>query len=727
VATLAVVLGYVAAWFSFSGGFELFALVSALGFAVLAVGWRRWLAWEAPSVAALLGYWIVYGTLLFGLEVIEGTALPAWVWAFVVGGYAVFFWRDDRPGRVKANVDPREVWVQNANSSAALGLGWLTAWRAFPECIGIFYTTAAVVLGLAAWRRAKMVPGDVVGAVLVAKALGALTLAVIKWTDPKMTALALLVQAGVLLATNRRLHSRVIATGSVLVVAVSLYYWFDDAFGNFVPADSLMALGRLVYLAGFMAWALETARACGVEMAGETRRMLVGFASAIGTVVAGMAAVFLTPDVWSPAWLIVTAAVLAGAGFFWRQRAPWAAAGAVGLVAHGALWANLDATLFQPLETWGNATAVLLPTIAGAWWLGLDGEKSARRRGAWLASALALATLIACVSVGHGAVPSLLKALGIAVMLSVAAPRQPSRKWMWLSVWTLAVGAASHCVAVLGWRGVGGIEWARWIVALTALIGVACLAAWPRGRAQLARESPRGGVSWLTVIFVLMFGAVIAIHRGSAAEGLVVLTGFAVFASALLSWVWVGALRGAAWLFSLLGMVTLWLNGNPGMAGEGVLFVIASWLPALVWAKNERIQKNWTRAGAPVDATVRKQTWLAGTITAVTIAMQSAGGARVGWFAGAAIVAMLLSRWKFVAAVEVASGLALLGLVAAADLVHNDGAARLGEGFVAVFAMAMVSLALPLSCRTDGSGRGRASVVFAMGCIHRRASRWRWT
>jgi hypothetical protein len=85
VATLAVVLGYVAAWFSFSGGFELFALVSALGFAVLAVGWRRWLAWEAPSVAALLGYWIVYGTLLFGLEVIEGTALPAWVWAFVVG------------------------------------------------------------------------------------------------------------------------------------------------------------------------------------------------------------------------------------------------------------------------------------------------------------------------------------------------------------------------------------------------------------------------------------------------------------------------------------------------------------------------------------------------------------------------------------------------------------------------------------------------------------------
>ncbi len=696
VATLAVVLGYVAAWFSFSGGFELFALVSALGFAVLAVGWRRWLAWEAPSVAALVGYWIIYGTLVFGLDVIERATLPVWVWAFVAGGYAVFFWRDDRQGRARETVDSREVWVQNANSSAALGLGWLTAWRAFPECIGIFYTTAAVVLGLAAWRRAKTVPGDVVGAVLVAKALGALTLAVIKWTDPKMTALALLVQAGVLLATNRRLHSRVIATGSVMVVAVSLYYWFGDAYGNVVPAGGLMALGRLCYLVGFMVWALEMARACGVEMAGETRRTVVGFASGIGAVVAWVSAVSLTPESWLPAWLIVTAAVLAGAGFFWKQQAPWATAGAIGLVAHVALWTGLDATLFQPLETWGNAAVVLLPTIAGAWWLGLNGEKSARRRGAWLASAIAWVTLIACVSVGYGAVPSLLTALVIAVVLSVAAPSQPSRKWMWLSVWALAVGTAGCGLAALAGRGVGGIDWVRWIAVLTALIGVACLAAWERGRAQLALESPRGGVAWLTVIFAFLFGAAVALHRGSAAEGLAALAGFAVLASALLSWVWVGALRGAVWLFSLSGMATLWLKGDSEMAVEGVLLVGASWLPALVWAKNERIQKNWTCAGAPVDGTVRMQTWLAGAITAVAIAVLSEGGARVGWFAGAVVVATMLARWKFVATVEVASGLALLGLMMAADLAHGGGAAQPGAGFVAVVAMAVVSLVLPL-------------------------------
>jgi hypothetical protein len=695
VATLAVVLGYVAAWFSFSGGFELFALVSAAGFAALAVIWRRELDWEVPSVAALAGYWIIYGTLLLGLDVIERAQLPGWVWAFVAGGFAVFFWRDDRAGRAKADVDAREIWVQNANSSAALALGWLTAWLAFPEWMGAFYVIAAVVLGLAAWRRAGTVSGDIVSAVLVAKALGALTLAVIKWTDPKMTALALLVQAGVLLATNRRLHSRVIAVGSVVVAAVSLGYWLDAVLGVPVAAGSLTALGRIVYLAGFMVWALEGARACGVELAERSRRTLVRVAAGVGAALALVSAMLTTPGAWQPLWLVITAAVLGAAGFFWRQRAPWIAAGVVGLVAHGSLWARLNAEMFLATEIWGNAGVVLVPTIAGAWRLGRENGSVVTGRVAWWVSALAVTTFGACVCVGYGATASLLTGLTLAAGLAIAAPWQPTRSWLWLSTWALGVGAIGCGVAAVSGRGVEAIGGARWIVALVSLTGVAMLAVWGRGKAQLAFESPRGGTQWLTAFFAVVLGAAVAAGRGDAAEAVMVLAGFALLAGLLLTWVWVEALRGATWVFSLLATAVLVTVRADGMLEAAVLLVAVNWLPALGWEKDGRIREGWTRAGAKVAGTVRVQTWLAGLVTAVAIGTQASGGERVGLFVVATVVAVVLARMKFSAVVEVASGLAVLALVYGAALVEAGGAARVSVGFGAVVGAALVAVMLP--------------------------------
>jgi hypothetical protein len=697
VATLAVVLGYVAAWFSFSGGFELFALVSAAGFAALAVIWRRALDWEVPSVVALVGFWGIYGTLVFGVEAIEQVVLPAWVWAFVAGGYAVFFWRDDRAGRQKADVSAREIWVQNANSTAALALGWLTAWMAFPERIGIFYAVAAVALGLAAWRRAQTVAGDVVSAVLIAKALGALTLAVIKWTDPEMTALALLVQAGVLLMTNRRLRSRVMAVGSVLVEVVSLTYWVDDTLWRPVAAGSLSWVGRMVYLAGVMAWALEMALSCGVELAQETRRTLVRVASGVGVGLALLAAGFTTPVAWQPSWLVLTAAVLGAAGFFWKQRAPWIAAGVVGLAAHVALWSRLSFFGMPPVELWGNAWVVLAPTVVGAWWFGREAN-SAAIRVAWPVSALALATLGACVSVGYGASASLLGALAIAGVLAVAAPWQPVRRWLWLSAWALGVGAIGHMVAVVHWQGLLWVEEVRWIAALVPLIGIACLAAWPRGRAQQVAESPRGGTQWATAIFALVFAVAVAAARKDAAEAVWVLGGFALLAGVLLSWAWVGALRGIAWVFTVLATVVLAARSDVlTMLTAGGPLIAAVWLPALGWAMSSRIRDGWTRAGANADGAICGQTWLAGAVTAVTISSLTEGGQRVGWLAGATVVAVVLTRVTFLAVVEVATGLALLALIYGLSVVNAGGAdAGAGVGFLAVVAAALVAAGLPL-------------------------------
>lgn len=66
-----VVFGYVVVWFLFSGGFELFVLVLVVGFVVLVVIWWCVFDWEVLLVVVLVGFWGIYGMLVFGVEVIE--------------------------------------------------------------------------------------------------------------------------------------------------------------------------------------------------------------------------------------------------------------------------------------------------------------------------------------------------------------------------------------------------------------------------------------------------------------------------------------------------------------------------------------------------------------------------------------------------------------------------------------------------------------------------------
>ncbi len=684
IATMAVLLGYVAAWFSFSGGLQLFALASALVLAVTAVAWKRWLAWEAPSIVALGGYWAIYGTLLAGLGTTGHVPLPLWVWGSVVAGFAVFFWRDDGD-----TSSARAAWVQNANSTAALALGWLTAWLAFPAQLGIFYATAAVVLGAAAWRRASTRSDDAAGAVLLAKSLGALTLAVIKWTGPEWTALALIVQAGVMVATNRRLHSAVIAAGSGIVATVALCFWGRETLAHSAAVLSLPAVGRGLTLVALLAWGLELARDSGLELADEARRSIARVVSGVSAVMALVFAQTLMPEAWLPAWCVAGAALLVGAGALWRRSEPWLAGAAVLLGAHVALWSRLGGVTFHLEVMWANALLVLGPTVVAAWWLGRDAKAERPQIAAWWVSALALVSLGACVCVGHGATASLLVGLGLAVALALAAPEQAARRWLWLAAWALGVGVIGHLVATLAHRGTAGGEGARWAVALVALIGPAALAAWSCGRAQLAAESPRGGVAGIMIGVGLLFSLVVAVEAG---ESLVV-TGFAVLASALLAWRWDGAYRTAAWLLWLVALA--WV-GSAHLWPDVSLTLAAVWGVALGWSRSAGVCERWKAAGANVELTTTVQTWLAGLIAAVAILSHAKGEVQVAWFAGASALAIVVARLGFPAVVEVATGFAVGGLAQAALLVTRRSLeiSNLDFGFGAVVAMAVVATVL---------------------------------
>jgi hypothetical protein len=279
-----------------------------------------------------------------------------------------------------------------------------------------------------------------------------------------------------------------------------------------------------------------------------------------------------------------------------------------------------------------------------------------------------------------------------------------------LAAWALGVGVVGHVIAIVAHRGTAGGEAARWIVALVAMIGPAGLAAWPRSRALLAAESPRGGTGFLFVAIGLAFGLIVAVERNEAPQGLMVVAGFAALAAALLTWTGQGVFRWATWL--LMVVATAVVAGFTGGRMQGALTVTlaVAWLPGLAWARSQWVETRWAALGLEANGTSTVQTWLAGMLTAVAIRAHSSGDERVWWFAAAAAVAVIVARAGFKAVVEVASGLAVLGLGYGAALVGrgDKGMTDFGSGFGAVVVVAIVATVLS---RTLPTGRLWASAV----------------
>ncbi|MCX6951013.1 MAG: hypothetical protein NTV51_02325, partial [Verrucomicrobia bacterium] len=260
----------------------------------------------------------------------------------------------------------------------------------------------------------------------------------------------------------------------------------------------------------------------------------------------------------------------------------------------------------------------------------------------------------------------------------------------------LGIGAVGDVVATLAHRGTAGAETARWIAALVGLIGPALLAKWPRGQAQVAAESPRGGTHWFTVAVGVLYSLVVAAQRNDGPQGLAVITGFALLAVGLLAWVWLGALRVAAWVLTLVTVLLIGLNSGARMVPMAVAAVTVAWIPALVWSRWDRVRERWTAAGANPGETALGQTWLAGLASAVAITCYTGGDVRVAWFAGAGAAALGLARLGFPAVVEVATGFVVLGLARAAELVlrRDLEVSNLGGGFAAVAGIAVVATLL---------------------------------
>lgn len=261
---------------------------------------------------------------------------------------------------------------------------------------------------------------------------------------------------------------------------------------------------------------------------------------------------------------------------------------------------------------------------------------------------------------------------------------------MWLSAWTLVLGAFGYLNSAL----VDNVTVAV-IGALFVWLGVALLQSVPRTAGQLAQESPAGGPQRTAVIVGLVFavGASVAMQP-SLQAGLALAGAFALLACVLLTWTWIGAFRGAAW--------TLWLGAMvgfvfaPGGATRWIaLTVVTAWVPVLGWGGRPALLDRWREDGRAADQLLLVQGWIAVVLAIVGIYATEGAVDRVWWTVGVAILALVLARAAIPSLRHPARVLAGVAWVWAAVLWLAGMTRHWGEPSVASLTTALLLAALP--------------------------------
>ncbi|MET0262130.1 MAG: DUF2339 domain-containing protein, partial [Rariglobus sp.] len=338
IATMAVGFGYVTAVFSRSGGLHAFALVTALLLAVASVGFKRWLRWHAPAVIALPATYVIYALVLHGNWLVGPAPAAVWPWAFLVSAGVLFFLHDWPAEKgTSEKIDGGERWFQGTNSSLAVLLGVITALTLYRAHLAEFYFGAAALLGGLAWLRHRQTERDVVGAVFLTKAAGALTLGVIESVDGRTTALALLVQAWVMALSARKLESRVLSIGALLVSLIATAFFFRDA-GEPNALMSLATVSSAAFVVALAWLASAWSRFFVRDEKGEAG-LSVEMSGAVLAAAAGVYAIYhLEPTSWAPVSMMGLAVLLGVPALGRRAVAPWIAAGVTAAAAQAGLW-----------------------------------------------------------------------------------------------------------------------------------------------------------------------------------------------------------------------------------------------------------------------------------------------------------------------------------------------------------------------------------------------------
>jgi len=255
VATMAVALGYVAAWFSFATGLGGLALSMALVLAAGAVALRLVHGWAAPVAVALPLAYAVYArfAVVAWSRTTGDTVEQAWLW--LMGFGMVFFWSDWWPGRsARELVDGRGRALQSINASLAIALGLVVTLRLNQGSLSIFYVGAALLCGLGAWAWRGREGSAALVALLACKAAGLLGLAVIAEFSGHVRALVLLTQAFALLVTARSSAIKALRVSATVVWGTALLFFLGQAVGDAGQWGRATVVAAVAFVGGAAWW-----------------------------------------------------------------------------------------------------------------------------------------------------------------------------------------------------------------------------------------------------------------------------------------------------------------------------------------------------------------------------------------------------------------------------------------------------------------------------------------
>jgi hypothetical protein len=460
-ASMAVVLGYVAAVFSWQHGSADFALFAAFLLNTAAIGLRWGRDWGAPSALASPLSWLLLASIAVDAAGDRGVSLEL-IWGWGALNFGLIYLRDWIPAvsqaRSPASVDRA---VQTVSSSLAVLVGFVATLVLRRQALGEFYFGSGALLVIAAagwWWRSREEP---LSAVYFCKAASLIALGVITECDARSRALVLLAQAWVLLFSAKRSGLRPIRTMTAVVWLVALAMFVFDVNGNPNVSLNEALLAAAIFFAG-------AAAAAGLHERWFGSRP--GLAVTAGVLV-GFAAVFWLGVRDSSGWLPMLAAgvavLLALCGWATRGwRAPLVAATIVGVCAHG--W---EVVIGAGEWLWWNELVLLAGTIGAGW--AIDRAKPLDEKGAGilrgLVTAVASATLVIVLAHGLPKTQAMAAAVAVALVMMAVAPRIAGWPFAALSTLVIAVGWLEF--GLVAWRGGDG-----WLCG--AAVGALLLPAW---------------------------------------------------------------------------------------------------------------------------------------------------------------------------------------------------------------------------------------------------------
>ena len=536
VGTMAVLLGFVSAFFSMAEGFDDFAVVSGLALSGVAVFFRHRQGWGVPVlVSAALVHVLnaVVATEVWSTEVGRRGALFAFgvvgaAWALHL--LSLLLEGADERGRV-ATV---QRWIQAVNTSLAVMAGFAAALQVLPEdrLSWYFFGSGLVLIGAAAWAW-RSIPGDGMFGMFAVKASSLIALGVIVEWDARTRWIALVVQAAVMMAAAVRTRRVSLAVAAVCAWVVSLLFFGEDVGGlrgRLVSGSGVAVALYLVGGAALLAWIGRWLRAQPAPEQGGGLALVFGGAAAIPVALAlGVA----WGESWAAAASVGVALLLVAVARQLRSAVPVPGAVLAVLAAHVLVQAY-DTTNGGPGWLWTGAALVAACSAAAAWMLdpGADRARTGRHGAAVVIGTLATAALAGALMQTVPMYPALAGSVLLAV-LAVLAGRVLGREvwtlagllavpvlwglqawhrpwshdalgeagWLWLAA--VGIPAALGAAALPGMRERGAVA-ARAVAA-----GVGVILAWTAARENLGAP----GLAWCLLGWSAVYAAVARLCR----------------------------------------------------------------------------------------------------------------------------------------------------------------------------------------------------------------------